>query len=97
MHASEDDDQLDSSTGAETFLLLTENMADLVLFTIEKHEYKHRTTLSGNVREEAISHIGDVLQSKIGELDPLRRELLVGLFRAADEALEEVLQKQQEG
>lgn len=97
MHASEDDDRLERSAGAEKFLVLTENIADLVLFTIEKHEYKHRTTLPGNVREEAISHIDNALQSKIRELDPLRRELLAGLFRAADEALEEVLQKQQEG
>ena len=95
MHATEDNDRISRITGSKDFLLLAENIADLVLFTIEKHEFKTNSTLSEEVREDAIAHIGDVLQSRIKEMDPLRRKLLVSLFRAAENALEEVVQKHQ--
>ena len=75
------------------FSVVADNVLDIADFTVEKHEFKTGTTLSPEVREEAIARIKDALWQRIEAMKLRRQQLLQGMFNAAQETLDEVIGK----
>jgi len=73
------------------FDIVGDNIQDMAEFTIEKYEFKNDITLSAEIREEAIAKINSALWQKIEELKLRRREILVSMFNAAEDKLNEVI------
>ncbi len=73
--------------------IVGDNIGDIALFTIEKYEFKNDSTLSPEIREEAIAKIKDVLCQQVEELKRRRLQILAELFTTAENALDEVVNK----
>lgn len=69
-----------------------ENIADIALFTVEKHEFGNED-LPPDVRAEAISAIEDVLWQEVKVWQERRKEILAGMFLSAAATLENVLKQ----
>lgn len=75
------------------FSIVGDNILDIADFTIEKFEYRNDTTLAPEVREEAIDRIKDVLWQKVEAIKLRRQKILEDMFNAAQETLDEVVDK----
>ena len=69
-----------------------DNIADIALFTVEKHEFASGD-LPPEVRAEAMSEIRDRLWQDVERWKELRKEILAGMFQTAGTALGEVLER----
>ncbi len=69
--------------------IVGENIQDIAEFAIEKHEFRNDTTLSAEVREEAIKRIRQALWKKIEEARARRQEWLRQMFTTADDILQD--------
>ena len=69
-----------------------DNIADIAVFTVEKHEFASGD-LPADVRTEAVSEIEDRLWQDVERWKDLRKEILAGMFRTADAALGDVLER----
>lgn len=88
---SNDSEKIMSVRNSIDFDIVGDNIQDMAEFTIEKHEFKNDITLSAEIREEAIAKINEVLWQQIEEMKLRRREVLVRMFNAAEDKLNEVL------
>ena len=75
------------------FSIVGDNILDIADFTVEKYEFGNDTTLSPDVREEAISRIKDVLWQKVEAIKLRRQKILEDMFNAAQATLEDVVDK----
>ena len=84
--------KLETMRSAFDLDIIQDNILDIAEFTIEKHEFKADTTLSPEMREEAISKIKDALLEQWEETRRrIRREILENAFSTAESALHQVL------
>ena len=91
MSNTDDNQKIMSVRNSIDFDIVGDNIQDMAEFTIEKHEFKNDITLSAEIREEAIAKINEVLWQQIEEMKLRRREVLVRMFNAAEDKLNEVL------
>ena len=75
------------------FDIVADNVGDIAEFTVEKHEFQSGSTLPPEVREQAIARIKDELWQRIEALKARRQKLLEGMFRMAQETLDEEIGK----
>ena len=73
--------------------VLGENILDIADFTVEKYEFRTDSTLSPEMREEAVEKIKDALWKKVEEMRLRRKQVLEQMFNLADETLNEVVDK----
>ena len=91
MSNTDDNQKIMSVRNSIDFDIVGDNIQDMAEFTIEKYEFKNDTTLSAEIREEAIAKINESLWQQIEEMKLRRREILVRMFNAAEDKLNEVL------
>ena len=75
------------------FNIVGENILDIADFTVEKYEFRTDSTLSPEMREEAVEKIKNALWKRIEELRLQRKQILEQMFSLADETLNEVVDK----
>ena len=85
------DERLLTIRNAVDFSIVEDNVQDIAEFTVEKHEFRTGAMLPPEVRERAIARIRDVLWQKVEALKLRRQQLLEGMFRTAQETLDEVV------
>ncbi len=73
--------------------IVGENILDIADFTVEKHEFRTDSTLSSEVREEAIEEIKNALWKKVEELRLRRPQILQQMFNLAEVTLNEIVSK----
>ena len=73
--------------------VLGDNILDIADFTVEKYEFRTDSTLSPEMREEAVEKIKDALWKKVEEMRLRRKQILEQMFNLADETLNEVVDK----
>ena len=78
---------------AVNFDIIGDNIQDIANFAIEKHEFRHATTLSSEVREAAVAKIKEELWQFIEELKLRRQKALQTMFNMADKAVEDIVNK----
>ena len=71
--------------------IVGDNILDIAEFAIEKYEFRTETTLSAEAREAASTAIREALWARIEELKLKRTQILAGLFRVADETMQQVV------
>ena len=76
---------------AVDFNIVGDNISDIAEFTVEKYEFKNDTTLSPELREQAMKEITDVLWRQVEQLKQQHRRVLAQMFDAAETALEDVV------
>ena len=91
MSNTDDNQKIMSVKNAIDFDIVGDNIQDMAEFTIEKYEFRNDSDLPEEIRKEAIAKINEVLWQKIEELKLRRREILVSMFNAAEDTLNEVL------
>ena len=77
--------------GAVDMNIVGDNILDIAEFAIEKYEFRTETTLSAEAREAASTAIREALWARIEELKLKRTQILAGLFRVADETMQQVV------
>ena len=73
------------------FSIVADNVLEIAEFTVEKHEFRAGNTLPSDVRDKVIARIKDDLWQRIEAMKVRRQKLLEGIFRTAQEALDEVV------
>lgn len=73
--------------------ILGENILDIADFTVEKYEFRTDSTLSPEMRAEAVEKIKDALWKRVEEMRLRRKQILEQIFNLADETLNEVVDK----
>ena len=68
-----------------------ENILDVADFAIEKYEFENDTTLSDELREEAIEQIREDLWDLVKEFRARRKQWLQTMFDTAHKAVEGVM------
>ena len=68
-----------------------ENILDVADFAIEKYEFENDTTLSDEVRDEAIEKIREDLWDLVKEFRARRKEWLQIMFDTAHKAVDKVM------
>lgn len=91
MSNTDDNQKIMSIRSAVDFDIVGDNIQDIAEFTIEKYEFRNDSDLPDEIRKEAIAKINSALWQKIEELKLRRREILVSIFNAAEDTLNEVL------
>jgi hypothetical protein len=91
MSNSNDNEKIMSVRNSIDFDIVGDNIQDMAEFTIEKYEFKNDITLSAEIREEAVKKINETLWQQVEEMKLRRREILVRMFNAAEDKLNEVL------
>ncbi len=74
---------------AVDFDIVGENIQDMANFAIEKHEFRNATTLSPEVREEAVAKVKEELWQFVEELKLRHKKALETMFNLADKAVDE--------
>ncbi|MDE2878115.1 hypothetical protein [Candidatus Palauibacter soopunensis] len=69
---------------AVDFAVVGDNILDIADFAIEKYEFTSGTTLSEEVREEAVERVRDALWEMVKAFRNRRKEWRRKLFDAAD-------------
>ena len=90
-----DDEKIGSMRSAVDMDIIGDNISDIAEFTIEKYEFKNDSTLSSEVRKDAVATIEEVLWQRVAELNLLRKQYLAGMFSLAEETLGEVVDQRQ--
>lgn len=67
-----------------------ENILDVADFAIEKYEFENDTTLSDELREEAIDKVREDLWDLVKEFRARRKKWLTIMFQTADKAVKSV-------
>ncbi len=91
MSNTDDNQKIMSIRSAVDFDIVGDNIQDIAEFTIEKYEFRNDSDLPDEIRKEAIAKINSALWQKVEELKLRRREILVSIFNAAEDTLNEVL------
>ncbi len=73
--------------------VLGENILDIADFTVEKYEFRTDSTLSPEIRAEAVEKIKDALWNRVEEMRLRRKQILETIFNLAEETLNEVVDK----
>ena len=68
-----------------------ENILDVADFAIEKYEFENDTTLSDEVRDEAIEKVREDLWDLVKEFRARRKEWLQIMFDTAHKAVDKVM------
>ncbi len=93
MNPISDEDLIAKMRNAIDFRIVSDSIADVSAFAIEKHEFRTKTTLPPDLRAKAEQQIKRLLWSRFEELDQRRREFIVSVFDGADKALQEVVEE----
>ena len=88
-----DERKTESVRNALDLTIVGDNIGDIAYFTIEKYEFKNDSTLSPEIRAEAIAKIKEALSQQVEELKRRRLQILAELFTTAENALDEVVNK----
>jgi hypothetical protein len=91
MSNTDDNQKIMSIRSAVDFDIVGDNIQDIAEFTIEKYEFRNDSDLPDEIRKEAIAKINSALWQEVEELKLRRREILVSIFNAAEDTLNEVL------
>ena len=91
MSNTDDNQKIMSIRSSVDFDIVGDNIQDIAEFTVEKYEFRNDSDLPDEIRKEAIAKINSALWQKVEELKLRRREILVSMFNAADDTLNEVL------
>ena len=91
MSNTDDNQKIMSIRSAVDFDIVGDNIHDIAEFTVEKYEFRNDSDLPDEIRKEAIAKINSALWQKVEELKLRRREILVSIFNAAEDTLNEVL------
>ena len=75
------------------FSIVGDNILDIADFTVEKYEFGNDTTLSPEVRDEAIARIKDVLWQRVEAIKVRRQKILEDMFNAAQATFDDVVAK----
>ncbi len=73
--------------------VLGENILDIADFTVEKYEFRTDSTLSPEIRAEAVEKIKEALWNRVEEMRLRRKQILETIFNLAEETLNEVVDK----
>ena len=74
------------------FDIVADNMLDIAEFTVEKYEFRNDTTLSDEVRQDALAQIRDALWQKIEDMKKRRKQILEEMFNLAEKTLDDVME-----
>ena len=91
MGNTDDNQKIMSIKSAVDFDIVGDNLQDIAEFTVEKYEFRNDSDLPDEIRKEAIAKINSALWQKVEEMKLRRREILVSMFNAAEDTLNEVL------
>ena len=75
------------------FNVVGENILDIADFTVEKYEFRTDSTLSPEMRAEAVEKIKDALWNRVEEMRLRRKQILETMFNLAEVTLNEVVNK----
>lgn len=92
MNDTNREEKVVSIKSAVDFDIVADNMLEIAEFTVEKYEFRNDTTLSAEVREEAMAQIRNVLWAKVEELKQRRKEILEDMFNMAEQALDNIVE-----
>ena len=73
------------------FNIVGDNILDIADFAVEKYEFSNETTLSANVRAEAVNRVREALWRRVEELKMRRQQILQGMFDLADDTVRKVV------
>lgn len=73
--------------------VLGDNILDIADFTVEKYEFRTDSTLSPEMRAEAVEKIKDALWKRVEEIRLRRKQILEMMFNLAEVTLNEVVDK----
>lgn len=73
------------------FNIVGDNILDIADFAVEKYEFSNETTLSANVRAEALNRVREALWRRVEELKMRRQQILQGMFDLADDTVRKVV------
>lgn len=76
---------------AVDFAVVGDNILDIADFAIEKYEFTSGTTLSEEVREEAVERVRDALWEMVTAFRNRRKEWRKKLFDAADQVVRDAV------
>ena len=76
---------------AVDFAVVGDNILDIADFAIEKYEFTSGTTLSEEVREEAVERVRDALWEMVKAFRNRRKEWRRKLFDAADQVVRDAV------
>ena len=91
MSNTDENQKIMSIKSAVDFDIVGDNLQDIAEFTVEKYEFRNDSDLPDEIRKEAIAKINSALWQKVEEMKLRRREILVSMFNAAEDTLNEVL------
>ena len=97
MNPISDQDLIAKMRNAIDFRIVSDSIADVSAFAIEKHEFRTKTTLPPDLRVKAEQQIRKLLWSRFEELDQKRREFILSVFDGAERALQEVVAEHGKG
>lgn len=87
------EDKIGQVRSSVDFNVVGDNILDIADFTVEKHEFRTDSTLSPEMREEAVEKIKEALWKKVEELRMRRKQILEMMFNLAEVTLNEVVEK----
>ncbi len=87
------EDKIGQVRSSVDFNVVGDNILDIAEFTVEKYEFRTDSTLSSEVRAEAVEKIKDTLWKRVEEMRMRRKQVLEMMFNLADVALHEVVDK----
>ena len=92
MNDANREEQVTSLRSSVDFDIVADNMLHIAEFTVEKHEFRNDTTLSDELRQDAIAKIRDVLWQKVEEMKQRRKQILEEMFNLAEKTLDDVIE-----
>ena len=93
MSNSSNEEKIGQVRSSVDFNVVGDNILDIADFTVEKYEFRTDSTLSPEMREEAVEKIKDALWKKVEELRLRRKQILEMMFNLAEVTLSEVVEK----
>lgn len=87
------EDKIGQVRSSVDFNVVGDNILDIADFTVEKYEFRTDSTLSPEMREEAVEKIREALWKKVEELRLRRKQILEMMFNLAEVTLNDVVEK----
>lgn len=92
MNDANREEQIMSVKSSVDFDIVADNMLHIAEFTVEKYEFRNDTTLSDEIRQDALAQIRNVLWQKVEEMKQRRKQILEEMFNLAEKTLDDVMQ-----
>ena len=92
MNEANREDLTTSVKSSVDFDIVADNMLHIAEFTVEKYEFRNDTTLSDEVRQDALAQIREALWQKVEEMKQRRKQILEQMFNLAEKTLDDVIE-----